>query len=70
MLTGGDDYELLVTAPPSAARRIQKIAHDTDTPITRIGRMGARRTRAPKVRVVDAEGADRTPSGPGGYRHA
>lgn len=70
VLTGGDDYELLVTAPPGAARRIQKIAHDTDTPITRIGRMGARRARAPKVRVVDGEGADRTPRGPGGYRHA
>jgi len=70
VLTGGDDYELLVTAPPGAARRIQKIAHDTDTPITRIGRMGARKTRAPKVRVVDGEGADRTPSGPGAYRHA
>ena len=70
VLTGGDDYELLVTAPPSAAKRIQKIAHDTDTPITRIGRMGARKTRTPKVRVVDGEGADRTPRGPGGYRHA
>jgi thiamine-monophosphate kinase len=70
VLTGGDDYELLVTAPASAARRIHKIAHDTGTPITCIGRMGKRKTRAPKVRVVDAEGRDRTPSGPGAYRHA
>ncbi len=70
VLTGGDDYELLVTAPASAAKRIQKIAHDSDTPITRIGRMGRRKTKAPKVRVLDAEGNDRTPAGEGAYRHA
>lgn len=70
VLTGGDDYELLVTAPRSAAPRIARIARDTQTPITRIGRMAERRSKSPQVRVIDAGGNDRTPRGEGGYRHS
>lgn len=39
--TGGDDYELLFTAPPSAREDITKIALSCHTPITRIGKVRA-----------------------------
>jgi len=35
--TAGDDYELLFTAPPSVADRLQQIAQDSRVPITRVG---------------------------------
>lgn len=37
-LTGGDDYEVLFTAPPNAANRISELARSAATPITPIGR--------------------------------
>ncbi len=36
-LHGGDDYELVFTAPVHAAQMLQQIAQQTATPITRIG---------------------------------
>lgn len=39
--TGGDDYELCFTAPSSSRDEIAPIAIETDTPITRIGRIVA-----------------------------
>jgi thiamine-monophosphate kinase len=39
--TGGDDYELCFTAASSARDEIARIAVETDTPITRIGRIVA-----------------------------
>ncbi|MEN6543232.1 thiamine-phosphate kinase [Parvibaculum sp.] len=36
-LTGGDDYELLFTAPPAKAALIEAAARETGTPVTRIG---------------------------------
>lgn len=45
--TGGDDYELCFTAPSSSRDEIARIAIETDTPITRIGRiMAGQGTRA------------------------
>jgi thiamine-monophosphate kinase len=38
-LTGGDDYEVLFTAPPGAAERIRELARSASTPITPIGRI-------------------------------
>jgi len=38
-LTGGDDYEVLFTAPPDAAERISELARSASTPITPIGRI-------------------------------
>jgi thiamine-monophosphate kinase len=38
-LTGGDDYEVLFTAPPDAANRISELARSTGTAITPIGRI-------------------------------
>ncbi|MDR2851543.1 MAG: thiamine-phosphate kinase [Burkholderiaceae bacterium] len=52
-LAGGDDYELLFTAPPSARKTIECAAHTSHTPAARIGRIEA----APGLRIVDAHGA-------------
>jgi len=39
ILTGGDDYELLFTAPVSAAKHIDSIALQCEVPVSRIGKM-------------------------------
>jgi thiamine-monophosphate kinase len=43
LLAGGDDYELLFTAPASAARALAAIANDVALPIARIGWITAER---------------------------
>ena len=53
VLGGGDDYELLFTAPPSASAAVQAAAQAAATPVTRIGRIEAE----PGLRLVDAQGA-------------
>lgn len=64
VLTGGDDYELLIAAAPEAAARIDDLGARLGLPLTRIGRIedGA------GVRVLDESGDamrfDRT-----GFRH-
>jgi thiamine-monophosphate kinase len=65
VLGGGDDYELLFTAPPDAAPRIQTVAREKDLPLTRIGAMET----GHGVRVIDAQGRDVTPA-VAGYAHA
>jgi thiamine-monophosphate kinase len=40
-LTGGDDYEILFTAPPTAAGRIDDLAQELAISITAIGQMVA-----------------------------
>jgi thiamine-monophosphate kinase len=40
-LAGGDDYELVFTAPPSARDRIARAAQASNTPVTRVGRITA-----------------------------
>jgi thiamine-monophosphate kinase len=37
LLAGGDDYELLFTAPPSSAPTLAAISRDLELPLTRIG---------------------------------
>jgi len=54
MLSGGDDYELAFTAPPSARAAVQAAAKRCATPVTRIGRIQA----APGLRLVDAQGRE------------
>lgn len=51
-LAGGDDYELVFTAPASARAAVQQAAHSSDTPVTRIGQIEA----APGLRLIDADG--------------
>ncbi len=50
-LAGGDDYELLFTAPPSARDAVLEAGRAAGTPVTRIGRIEA----TPGLRVVDAK---------------
>lgn len=65
ILTGGDDYEVLLAAPPAHAMALQADALRVGIPITRIGRL---LHGAPAVRVLDANGAARTLA-VGGWSH-
>ncbi|WP_210543765.1 thiamine-phosphate kinase [Rhodoferax sp. PAMC 29310] len=51
-LTGGDDYELLFTAPTAARDAVASAARTSQTLITRIGQIDA----APGVRLIDRNG--------------
>lgn len=51
-LAGGDDYELLFTAPPSRRQAVAAAAQSSQTPVTRIGQIDAQRG----LRLVDAQG--------------
>ncbi len=53
VLAGGDDYELVFTAPRAQAAAVQAAARASGTPVTRIGRTEA----MAGVRVVDGSGA-------------
>jgi thiamine-monophosphate kinase len=52
-LSGGDDYELVFTAPPSARAAVEQAGKDSATRVTRIGRIEA----DAGLRIVDASGA-------------
>jgi thiamine-monophosphate kinase len=39
LLTGGDDYEILFTAPPAAVGKLTELSRTLDVPIAAIGRM-------------------------------
>ena len=51
-LAGGDDYELVFTAPTSVAARLQTLAKELNLPLTRIGSVEAE----PGLRLVDEQG--------------
>ncbi len=53
LLAGGDDYELLFTAPPDAAAAVAAAAERAGVTVTAIGRIESR----PGLRLVDADGA-------------
>lgn len=53
-LAGGDDYELLFTAPPLQAQPVRDAAARAGVPVTRIGRIDT----APGVRLVDGQGRE------------
>ncbi|MCX7279601.1 MAG: thiamine-phosphate kinase [Burkholderiales bacterium] len=55
-LAGGDDYELVFTAPASARQAVQAAAAQAQTPVTRIGLIEARAAQGPAIRLVDADG--------------
>lgn len=63
-LTGGDDYELLFTAPSEVDEELLTLSARLGLPITPIGRIIA----AGGVLVRDADG-NSLPFGMGGYRH-
>jgi len=64
LASGGDDYELLFTAPVGSTKAIDDLSSLLDLPITRIGRIEL----GDGVRVVDAEGRTLQIAEPG-YRH-
>ena len=64
VVTGGDDYEVLFTAPASSAARIAAAARKAGVPATRIGYVG----RGRSVRVLDRNG-QAIEFGRRGYRH-
>ena len=53
VLSGGDDYELLFTAPPTARKALLAAAQTSATPVSCIGRIDAQ----PGLRLIDAAGA-------------
>lgn len=55
VLGGGDDYEILFTAPPSAAASIAEASGETETAVTRIGQVAGGEAGA--VRVLDEDGS-------------
>ncbi len=52
LLTGGDDYELLFTAPPAACGLVERAAASAAVGVRRIGRIEAK----PGVRLLDGHG--------------
>ena len=62
-LSGGDDYELLFTAPAQAHDDVLRAARDADVEVTAIGRIES----TPGARFVDARGAP--VSGFAGFDH-
>jgi thiamine-monophosphate kinase len=56
VLAGGDDYELVFTAPHGARNAVAAAALEAQTPVMRIGQIEARTADAP-LRLVDAQGA-------------
>ena len=55
-LTGGDDYEIVFTAPPAALPRIGELSRASGVPVTAIGRIVEAAPGAPLVRVLDERG--------------
>ena len=62
--TGGDDYELLFTAPAAVELLLGRIATELALPLTAVGEI----RREPGVIVLDQNGRA-IELGPGGYRH-
>jgi thiamine-monophosphate kinase len=51
-LAGGDDYELLFTAPPQQRAAVLAAAQSSQTPVTQIGQIDAE----PGLRLLDGQG--------------
>lgn len=64
LAAGGDDYELLFTAPPAAADAVRALGSRLTVPVARIGRIVA----GEGVRLVDAAGREVAVEA-AGYRH-
>jgi len=53
VLSGGDDYELIFTAPRAARAAIEGLARESGVPLTRVGTI---RAGAPTLSIVDGQG--------------
>ena len=67
-LRGGEDYELLFTAPPRAWDAIASEASAIGGPVTAIGEILLRAGTASTLEIIDAQGA-RRPLLPGAFDH-
>lgn len=67
-ITGGDDYELLFTAPTSAADQIKELSGEPGPAITRIGSIHRDDGKAGSVRIIDEVGEEISLKN-NGYRH-
>ena len=61
VIGGGDDYELLFTAPPGRASRVIQAAESSECAVTRIGRANAEN----RVRFAAADGKEMEIKKPG-----
>jgi thiamine-monophosphate kinase len=68
LLAGGDDYELVFTAPTQLRERLAEVARDTGVALSRIGGIEPTPGDGAIVGVYDASG-DRIELGHGGYEH-
>lgn len=68
LLTGGDDYELVFTAPTGVSGQLQELAAQRGVGITRIGRVVGNDNQPSSVTVRDTDGRC-IETGDGGYRH-
>ena len=64
ILNGGDDYELIFTAPPSQRQRIDQLSTQLALPLTRVGEITAEKT----VHVINGSG-DIIPITHAGWEH-
>lgn len=60
VLVGGDDYELLFTAPASAEPAIKQLAAELDVAIANIGSIRDHQSSGPNVLVTDKQGHEMT----------
>ena len=68
LLTGGDDYELVFTAPANVSGRLQELAAQCGVGLTRIGRITGAGAQPNAVLVQDTNGRS-VEVGDGGFRH-
>ena len=68
LLAGGDDYEIVFTAPVPLRVDIASVARETAVSMTRIGEVVERDSRDRPVRVFDGTGRE-LDTGHGGYQH-
>jgi len=54
ILSGGDDYELLISACPGVGKKLVQAARASDTALARVGRI----TEEPGVRLIGSDGAE------------
>ncbi len=68
LLAGGDDYELVFTAPADVSEQIERLAAQHAVRLTKIGRITDRDRQPHAVTVRDTNGRT-VEVGDGGYRH-
>ncbi|WP_243735644.1 thiamine-phosphate kinase [Dongia mobilis] len=68
ILTGGDDYELLLTAAPDAVNDLLALGAEIGTPLSVVGCIPGHAAGERPVRVIDRDGVELNLA-TGGYRH-